>query len=96
MSPSNNNNNSNNKSGSSHNRYVIPTTGPSTGNKRHLSDDEVRLAALAACVTATRINACKGKISHQVSYIPCTLRRSATMPAHVSAPAASGSKTSLN
>jgi hypothetical protein len=96
MSPSNNNNNSNNKSDSSHNCYIVPVAGPSTSNKRHLSDDEVRLAALAACVTAAHINARKGKIGHQVSYIPRALRRSATMPARTSAPAASGSKTSSN
>jgi hypothetical protein len=95
MSPSNNNN-SNNNSGSSHNRYVVPAAGPSTGNKRHLSDDEVRLAALTACVTAAHINARKGKIGHQVGYILRALRHSATMPACASAPAASGSKFSSN
>jgi hypothetical protein len=92
MSPSN----SNNKSGSSHNRYIVPATGPSTGNKCHLSDDEVQLTALAARVTTARINAHKGKIGHQVGYIPHALCRSATMPARASAPAASGSKSSSN
>jgi hypothetical protein len=96
MSPSNNNNNSNNKSSAFCNRYVVPSAGPSTGNKRHLSDDEVRLAALAARVQTARVATQQGKISHQASYIPRVLWRSATMPARISTPAASGSKSSSN
>jgi hypothetical protein len=96
MSPSNNNNNSNNKSGAFCNRYIVPSAGPSTGNKRHLSDDKVRLAALAARVQTAHIATRQGKIGHQAGYIPRALRRSATMPARISTPAASGSKSSSN
>jgi hypothetical protein len=70
MSPSTNNNNSNNKSGAFRNRYVVPSAGPSTGNKRHLSDDEVRLAALAARVQTACVATRQGKIGHQAGYIP--------------------------
>jgi hypothetical protein len=42
--------------------------------------------------TSTR----QGKIGHQAGYIPRALRRSATMPARISTPAASGSKSSSN
>jgi hypothetical protein len=96
MSPSNNNNNSNNNSGAFCNRYIVPSAGPSTSNQRHLSDDEVRLAALAARVQAACVANQQGRIGHQAGYIPHALRRSATMPARFSAPAASGSRSNSN
>jgi hypothetical protein len=61
-----------------------------------MSITTVRLAALAARVQAARVATQQGKIGHQASYIPHALCRSATMPAHISTPAASGSKSSSN